>query len=562
MSISIHNFAFREARIERILQSSTLAEAQHMGLLDRVIDFFRGGVKRAAIEKIFTEISHQDKAFGQQAKTKQLARFEAMQRMVEPIHLDKLTLEVQVEPQAQTWSYALKVDGVTLASEEQIDQHQHRDYAAFQDGAILGRLATVIGRQVAMPEPALEKLQLVREQFSLHNIGHFKVGDFEADMAHKFTLLAAALQDYPLPLTMQYHQREAYNLLIAGENFYHGAILPFENTAQQFSNHHTHQFVDLLNAGITVACKQALAAQNNNSAQLLDSQRIIEESLKQMAGGNPQALEALIAQLDNPNFNRKKFIGVRNQYDEATFRARFFPGKDFIFSNQCSTKHEMRGQRLKAILFTAQYKNLGELAAHDHLTEHDTLLQDTLKPIKGLFINDQKNKLSTKEISALHNKIKDIPAGKTRLAHIWQLPTNINRILYLFRGDIKQEKIEYIFNAMNTAAETNAEKNIDTKQLERFEALRQMTQAKHLEKFNIEVRFDQHQNTWSYIFKIDGSPLVGRQGINIGSGHHLVAYQEPCGLSRRGHARSCRSYGSAKNANLSSRATIVHIIKA
>ncbi|MFV9998057.1 MAG: hypothetical protein AB8W37_11205 [Arsenophonus endosymbiont of Dermacentor nuttalli] len=48
-----HNYNFSESRLNRAMNAKTLTEVQYMGLWERIKDFFKGGVKRQAIETLF-----------------------------------------------------------------------------------------------------------------------------------------------------------------------------------------------------------------------------------------------------------------------------------------------------------------------------------------------------------------------------------------------------------------------------------------------------------------------------------------------------------------------------
>lgn len=84
MNMSVGGYNFTDSRISTILKSESLGEAQQMGLLDRVIDFFRGGVKREVIETAFKQITAADRDNVSNPEAKQLARFEALRAMSKP----------------------------------------------------------------------------------------------------------------------------------------------------------------------------------------------------------------------------------------------------------------------------------------------------------------------------------------------------------------------------------------------------------------------------------------------------------------------------------------------
>lgn len=50
INVQINNVALSQNRLARIESSQTLGEAQRMGLFDKLVDLFRGGVKIEAIK--------------------------------------------------------------------------------------------------------------------------------------------------------------------------------------------------------------------------------------------------------------------------------------------------------------------------------------------------------------------------------------------------------------------------------------------------------------------------------------------------------------------------------
>ncbi len=52
-----HTYHFNESRLERVLTANTLDEAGKMGLLDKILDWFRGGVKLEAIQAVYQQVT-------------------------------------------------------------------------------------------------------------------------------------------------------------------------------------------------------------------------------------------------------------------------------------------------------------------------------------------------------------------------------------------------------------------------------------------------------------------------------------------------------------------------
>lgn len=80
------------SRIDRIAAATSIDEATHMGLLDKIIDWFKHGIKRHAIEQLYNTISAVKSDNGTSVHER-LQAFMELRHLVEPEHRDKFKFE-------------------------------------------------------------------------------------------------------------------------------------------------------------------------------------------------------------------------------------------------------------------------------------------------------------------------------------------------------------------------------------------------------------------------------------------------------------------------------------
>jgi hypothetical protein len=146
MYVPIRNFPLTESRIETLITAKTLDEARRMGIIETILDFFRGGIKKAAIEDIFTQIVQSDGTARGNATLQQLGRFQALQDMIRPEHLDKLQIHVQCDPHREQWSYGFAVAGIVVAQAKGLPYGNGHELIAFQDAAMLARIQCALAK--------------------------------------------------------------------------------------------------------------------------------------------------------------------------------------------------------------------------------------------------------------------------------------------------------------------------------------------------------------------------------------------------------------------------------
>jgi len=407
MSVSIGGYAFNESRINTILKSESLGEAQTMGLLDRVIDFFRGGVKRAAIETAFKQITAADQDHGNNLEAKQLARFEALRAMAKPEHAGKFSVDVAIDQQAGKWSYAFSIDGTRMASKVEIPLGKGHDYVAYQDASILGRTMQVLVD--AKRTDALDAVDRLRSEFASRNSEQQEIRAFDADAAGKFTLLAQTLADVRLPMEVKVTGRDAYALSINDQIVHSGQLQPEEKD-------HEGQFVDVIAARVHIAKNEIY---RNFEEVLSNPQSLIDANVQCMVDGENEQ-EALRSKLTDPAFSRAAFTGFRDSKDGATFVA-VFGKQELTFSNRIATNNELRSDRLKTILQESNYSCLEDITKRGHLTESDPMLLYAYTPGKYDYFGVHKELMSNDECARLDKAIAVIAIGKTTLGALWKL---------------------------------------------------------------------------------------------------------------------------------------------
>lgn len=134
MAISIDNYAFNESRIQTILNSKSLADAQRMGIIDYVMDFLRGWVKHAQIQKLFEQID--DLSAGPDSEVERLVRFETLRGLAAQHHLDKFRVDVSIALDRSAWSYTFSVGDRQIFAKENIALDCERgDYDVYLEAA-------------------------------------------------------------------------------------------------------------------------------------------------------------------------------------------------------------------------------------------------------------------------------------------------------------------------------------------------------------------------------------------------------------------------------------------
>ena len=143
-----NTYSFKTSRLEKILNASTLNDAQRMGFLDKIADRFRGGVKREAIRQLYNSIAAPQAE--EQRPAGQLQRFNRLRDMAQPDARGLFTVEC-APPQERggQWGYSLSIDNTPIykSPEGMLDTADH----AFEEfnGEMKAQQLVVQGEQLA-----------------------------------------------------------------------------------------------------------------------------------------------------------------------------------------------------------------------------------------------------------------------------------------------------------------------------------------------------------------------------------------------------------------------------
>lgn len=102
---SQHSYHFHESRLKHVLTANTLSDASKMGLLDKIVDWCRGGVKRDAIAQLYHQISQP----GHLTDAHIAQRFSALRSLAMEEHQPKFSMDVN--DNGEQWAMSLNIDG-------------------------------------------------------------------------------------------------------------------------------------------------------------------------------------------------------------------------------------------------------------------------------------------------------------------------------------------------------------------------------------------------------------------------------------------------------------------
>lgn len=125
--------SFSDARVARILNASTLGEAQRMGLFDRLSDWWKGGVKADAIRQIYDQVSAPPS--DQTAPTPMLQRFQRLRSLASDAHQAAFVVEQHagLGEQGNQWGFSLNLAGVQVYHSGPLNEASDQSSARFRD---------------------------------------------------------------------------------------------------------------------------------------------------------------------------------------------------------------------------------------------------------------------------------------------------------------------------------------------------------------------------------------------------------------------------------------------
>lgn len=160
--------AINDSRINRIRDAQSLKEAQLMGILDRLKDWWRCGLKTKAIrflfEAIFTVPAGEKKRIDEESLIRDFALLRCCAR---PDYAQGAQVDIWVSPETNEWSYTLRLEDkrgtVGLREGKALKVNDGLTLASFLDyQALLGLLESIRGQPESDPEkdyfPAILRL--------------------------------------------------------------------------------------------------------------------------------------------------------------------------------------------------------------------------------------------------------------------------------------------------------------------------------------------------------------------------------------------------------------------
>lgn len=409
-----HNYNFNESRLNRVMNAETLAEAQYMGLWDRIKDFFQGGVKRQAIEALFDQINQP--ARHDASPNKQLEKFERLIDLAKPEQQTKFTVEVNPPNEARLWSFQFKIVQHSIYQSNTIADQADTSYDSFcsakteiehrqfirQNAGLLERVNHFF--QDEMKSQALEKLFQIYHPSSDDIALNERLQKFEQ-------LIQLAKPEHQKDFTIDADPPNKY-----GEWNYRLQIA--EHTIYQ-----TNNVVDSANTSYGVFCAAATGmAFRQYIADNPDIFGIGHDSTDDHIRVSIQCMsddeiirEQLGKNLDNPKYGHENFCTIEEVADSAKFIAHFKEGS-LEFSNRDNLHGEFRGAVLKNALQSGNYRNLRELCVQgNNRRGQNTMLLYAVPPHLDIFIQQLTKGNSIEWPDGMYDPIKFLIENKSPL---------------------------------------------------------------------------------------------------------------------------------------------------
>ncbi len=375
MAISFNGQTLNQSRIDAIMQSNTAEEAQQrMGLFDKIKDWFRGGVEKAAIKEAFDRLKQPNIDLGDSANlAKQeslLQHFTLLRGATQAPFSDRYALQVNVDESAQTWSYSMQIDENTIIQCQDLPVGNGYTLEAFRDAQMLMQLGAALhGQTQTDPQSLLDRLQeQLTEMNAMHSGPQGAIGQNSARLEKLATIGDAILKEYGTSVTCNLDVSHAQAGLQAsfGIGSQNISTIPLTNREDLTDALILNQSMILRGLDLMLSEK--------------DPHQAIRDAVQDMVDG-PELQEAMRNRLDDPIFSHANFVGItipdpdtsgKNIF-HATFRDPAHPGQDRIleFSNRPGSNGELRGARLQDMLSNGPYGSLAGLISQVHGTAED-----------------------------------------------------------------------------------------------------------------------------------------------------------------------------------------------
>ena len=375
MAISFNGQTLNQSRIDAIMQSNTAEEAQQrMGLFDKIKDWFRGGVEKAAIKEAFDLLKQPNIDLGDSANlAKQeslLQHFTLLRGATQATFSDRYALQVDVDESAQTWSYSMRIDEKTIIQYQDLPVGNGYTLEAFRDAQMLMQLGAALhGQTQTDPQSLLDRLQeQLTEMNAMHGGSQGAIGQNSARLEKLATIGNAILKEYGTSVKCYLDVSHAQAGLQAsfGIGSQNISTIPLTNREDLTDALILDQSMILRGANLKLSEK--------------DPHQAIRDGVQDMVDG-PELQEAMRNRLNDPAFSHANFIGITIPDPETTgknifhaaFRDPAHPGQNRIleFSNRPGSNGELRGDRLQDMLSNGPYDNLAGLIGQVHGTAED-----------------------------------------------------------------------------------------------------------------------------------------------------------------------------------------------
>ena len=162
-------YAFNESRLQKVMESSSLQEAQRMGFWDKLSDtIFHGSAKQEAIRELYTSVV--DPSPDRAAPVDMVSRFLRLRDLAPEDQRHQFTTLHSRPSDSGSWAYALKVgDIVIYRSPHDLTDKPQTSFDAFHDEL----LCDVVVQETR----ALAKLQQTEADWLLQGGGYVDVDD-------------------------------------------------------------------------------------------------------------------------------------------------------------------------------------------------------------------------------------------------------------------------------------------------------------------------------------------------------------------------------------------------
>lgn len=381
-----------------------------MGPLDRIMDSFSHGTKRAAVRQIFDAITRQEPAACRASDTlRRLERFGQLRALADPGAQRQFLVKVNFDKRAGTWGVAFQVADITIHCCSNLLIADTSALKACLDAHLLCRMTRIFEAKLP-PGKATDTEDLLTIA-----AGPAVARPDEADPdAYLAARIGQCVRGLPPSLRCEFSISPppepgtlAWRCTLADECLYEGT-LPL--TAAQDACAAARLAV----YGLETMLERAFA---ENASLLLDQNAFVEGCLECMTDDRAQRA-ALRARLDDPELSSANLRPRPRPLPGApTFQVEFGNTR-LDFSNR-SSGMELRGGRLWDRLHDNEYANLREAIASAHLSEDDTQLIIVSTPAVLAFVSNIENlPLAPTQAAAFYDHAARLPLGNTRLGRL------------------------------------------------------------------------------------------------------------------------------------------------